>query len=73
VRAARAALPRGRLIVAGSVTTREQIEALGAAGVDAFTIGSAVFDGAFSPAKGALHSQLEDILAACGRAGRLAA
>ncbi|MFO1323669.1 MAG: 4-hydroxythreonine-4-phosphate dehydrogenase [Burkholderiales bacterium] len=73
VRAARAALPGGRLIVAGSVTTREQIEALGEAGVDAFTIGSAVFDGAFSPAKGALRPQIEDILAACGRGGRLAA
>ena len=65
VRAARAALTRGRLIVAGSVTCREQVEALGSAGVDAFTVGSAVFDGTFSPAKGTLQSQLEDILAAC--------
>ena len=35
------------------------------AGVDAFTIGSAVFNGAFSPRKGALLSQLRDVLAAC--------
>lgn len=73
VRAARAALPRGRLIVAGSVTSDQQIQALAEAGVDAFTVGSAVFDGSFSPAKGALQSQIKDILAACARAGRLAA
>jgi hypothetical protein len=67
VRAARAALPQRRLIVAGSVTSARQIEALAEAGVDAFTIGSAVFEGAFSPAKGSLRSQIRDILAACGR------
>jgi len=38
------------------------------AGVDAFTVGSAVFDGTFSPAKGSLRSQIRDILAACGDA-----
>ena len=73
VRAARAALPGGRLIVAGSVTSDKQIAALAEAGVDAFTIGSAVFEGAFSPAKGSLRSQILDILAACDRAGKLAA
>ena len=72
VRAARAALPGRRLIVAGSVSTEEQIQALAHAGADAFTIGSAVFEGAFSPAKGSLQSQLRDILAAAARAGRVA-
>ncbi len=66
VRAARAGT-RGRLLVAGSVHRPEQIRALAAAGADAFTIGSAAFDGSFSPRKGALRSQLADILAACGR------
>ncbi len=69
VRAARAALPDRRLIVAGSVTSERQIQALAEAGADAFTIGSAVFEGAFSPAKGSLQWQLRDILAASGRAG----
>ena len=63
-RAARDALS-GELIVAGSIDTAEQIHALGAAGVDAFTIGTAAFDGSFSPRKGSLRSQLRDILAAC--------
>jgi hypothetical protein len=64
VRAARDALS-GELIVAGSIDTPEQIHALAAAGVDAFTIGTAAFDGSFSPRKGSLRSQLRDILAAC--------
>lgn len=68
VRAARASLPGRRLIVAGSVTSERQIHALAQAGVDAFTVGSAVFEGAFSPAKGSLQAQLRDILAASERA-----
>jgi phosphoribosylformimino-5-aminoimidazole carboxamide ribonucleotide (ProFAR) isomerase len=63
VRAARAATP-GYLIVAGSVNTAARIRDLAAAGADAFTIGSAAFDGSFSPRKGLLVSQLRDILAA---------
>ncbi len=63
-RAAREALS-GELIVAGSIDRPEQIHALGAAGADAFTIGTAAFDGSFSPRKGSLRSQLRDILAAC--------
>jgi hypothetical protein len=66
VRAARRALGAGTLIVAGSVDQPARIGALAAAGADAFTIGSAVFNGAFSPRKGALLSQLRDVLAACG-------
>jgi hypothetical protein len=72
-RAARAALPGRRLIVAGSVTSPEQIEALAAAGVDAFTIGSAVFDGSFSPANGSLRSQIRAVLAACNATHSVAA
>jgi len=64
VRAARAALGDGALVVAGSVDSAEKIVALGAAGTDAFTIGSAVFDGAYSPRKGAIRSRLQDVLEA---------
>ena len=71
VRAARAALQGGKLIVAGSVSTKRQIDALAEAGVDAFTIGSAVFEGAFSPAKASLREQVEDILAACANASKM--
>jgi hypothetical protein len=67
VRSARRALGNRMLIVAGSVDQPARIGALASAGVDAFTIGSAVFNGAFSPRKGALLSQLRDVLAACGR------
>ena len=69
VRAARRALGRDKtLIVAGSVNSAERIAALRAAGADAFTIGSAVFDGSFSPSKGGLRAQLSDVLAACAAA-----
>ncbi len=63
VEAARGALS-GRLIVAGSIDAPERVHALAAAGVDAFTIGTAAFDGSFSPRGGGLRAQLEDILAA---------
>ena len=72
VRAARGALDGGRLIIAGSITSHEQIHALAEAGADAFTIGSAAFDGSFSPTKGALRSQIRDILEACETVPKLA-
>jgi hypothetical protein len=66
VRAARRALGRDKqLIVAGSENSAERIVALRDAGADAFTIGSAIFDGSFSRRKGSLRSQLEDVMAAC--------
>ena len=66
VKAARRGLGRqGELICAGSVDGPARIRALKQAGCDAFTIGSAAFDGSFSPRKGRLTSQLQDILAAC--------
>lgn len=66
VRAARRGLgDSGYLICAGSVSTREKVRALASTGCDAFTVGSAAFDGSFSPTKGSLRSQLRDILDAC--------
>ena len=50
-----AAAPRGYLVVAGSVSTSEQIEDLRAAGADAFTIGSAIFDGVVLTEEGQHH------------------
>jgi hypothetical protein len=64
VRAARRASD-GVLLVAGGVRSPDQIRALGAAGVDAFTVGSAVFDGSFASHVGSLRSQLGAVLDAC--------
>lgn len=64
VRAARAALA-GYLVVAGSIDSPARIAEVAAAGADAFTIGSAVLEGAFAPRKGSLRSQLREVLAAC--------
>ena len=64
VRAARRGMT-GTLLVAGSVQTPEQIRALADAGADAFTIGSAAFDGSFAPRLGSLRSQLRAVLDAC--------
>src|SRR3546814_1334774 len=66
VRAARRAT-RGTLVVAGSIDSLARIRALAQAGVNAFTIGSAAFDGAFSPRKDELAAQLEEILEAEAR------
>lgn len=63
VRTARRALGRGRLIVAGSIDSPERIRALEDAGADGFTIGSAIFDGAFAPGKAGIENQLRDVLA----------
>jgi hypothetical protein len=64
VTAARRGLGKtGKLICAGAVDSAARIAALRDAGCDAFTIGSAAFDGSFSPRKGSLRSQLQDILA----------
>lgn len=73
VRAARDALGGGLLIVAGSVKSPRQIHALAAAGADAFTIGSAIFDGSFSPTKGAFREQVLDVVEACSKVPRMAA
>lgn len=65
VRAARRGMD-GVLLVAGSVQRPEQIRDLAAAGADAFTIGSAAFDGSFAPRMGSLRSQLRAVIDACG-------
>jgi len=64
VRAARGAMD-GILVVAGSIDSPRRIHELAAAGADAFTIGTAALEGAFSPRKGMVTSQLRDIVAAC--------
>lgn len=67
VRAARKGLgPDGYLIVAGSISSRERIRGVAAAGADAFTIGTAAFDGSYNPRKGSLLSQLSEVMADCG-------
>ena len=66
VKAARRGLgPDKYLVVAGAVTSAERIRAVEAAGADAFTIGTAVFNGSYSPTKGSILSQLRDVLADC--------
>jgi hypothetical protein len=66
VRAARDALDGGTLLVAGGVGNAERVRALAAEGVDAFTVGSAAFDGTFAPGGGPLRAQLKAVLDACG-------
>ena len=73
VRAARHALPDRALIVAGSVNAVDRIHALAEAGVDAFTIGSAVLDRSFAPALSSTAGQIGSVLAACRTAPRFAA
>jgi glycerate-2-kinase len=55
----------GILLVAGGIARPEQVRALAAAGVDAFTVGSAAFDGTFAPVLGSLRSQIRAVLDAC--------
>lgn len=63
VRHARHALGQhGRLICAGGIDSIERIQALQVAGCDAFTVGSAVFTGAFCA--GSLQDQLATIMTA---------
>jgi len=66
VRAARRALDGGVLLVAGGVASAAHVRDLAEAGADAFTVGSAVFDGTFAPGAGkSLRAQLEAVLDAC--------
>lgn len=69
VRAARRGLGSDKyLIVAGAVTSADRIKAVRAAGADAFTIGTAIFNGAYSPSKGSILSQLRDAIRDCEEA-----
>jgi hypothetical protein len=63
VRAARKALG-GKLIVAGSVDSPARVRELEALGVDAFTIGTALFDRRFVPGEPSLRAQVAAALAA---------
>jgi hypothetical protein len=63
VRGARTGLDGGRLIVAGSIAGRGRLHEIAAAGADAFTVGSAVFDGSWAPHAGTLEAQLRAVLA----------
>ena len=68
VRAARRGLGTDKyVIVAGAVNSFERVQAVKRAGADAFTIGTAVFDGSYS-SKGSILSQLHDVVADCARA-----
>lgn len=62
IRAARRGLGDGTLIVAGSINSAEQIRAVEAAGADAFTIGSAIFDGSYGARKESIAARLGDVL-----------
>lgn len=63
IRAAKKGLGGKRLIVAGSIASAAQIRAIGEAGADAFTIGSAVLDGSYAPSMGSVLSQLAAVQA----------
>lgn len=65
VRAARRGLGDGYLVVAGSIASAERIRAVAEAGADAFTIGTAVFDGSYNQRKGSQLSQLSEVIADC--------
>ncbi len=56
----------GELIIAGSIDSPARIAGLRAAGVDGFTIGSAIFDDSFAPETPGLIAQIESVLAAVG-------
>jgi len=60
--AARTACGSKKLICAGGVDCPERIIALRAAGANAFTIGSAAFEGTFAPNKPGLLAQLQEII-----------
>ena len=62
VEAARAALNGGELIVAGSISCAEQVHALREAGVDGFTIGTAVFDDSFEAGSKGIAAQIQAVL-----------
>ncbi|NQV43348.1 MAG: hypothetical protein HQ501_00485 [Rhodospirillales bacterium] len=69
IRAARAGLDDGYLIVAGSIDSPKRIAAIAEAGADAFTIGTAVFDNAFASGGNTISYQCQEILKACDSVG----
>ncbi len=69
IRAARAGLDDGYLIVAGSIDSPERITAIAEAGANAFTIGTAAFDNVFAPDGNTFSYQCREILKACDSVG----
>ncbi len=57
---------RGAVVVAGSVNSAERINAVRAAGADAFTIGTAAIEASYAPGAGPLIAQLRAVLDDCG-------
>jgi hypothetical protein len=70
VKAARLGLGAGYLIVAGSINSLARISDIADAGADAFTIGSAIFDGSYSPHAGSILTQLEAVIDDCEKVGK---
>ncbi len=58
----------GTLVVAGSIDSAARVAAIGAAGADAFTIGTAAIEASYAPGAGPLEAQLRAVLADCSRA-----
>ena len=65
----RGLLETGTLVVAGSVNTADRINAIRAAGADAFTIGTAAIECAYAPGLGPVEAQLMAVLNDCRLAG----
>ena len=62
ISAARKSLPAGGLLVAGSIDSCERIAGLKEAGVDGFTIGSAIFNEVIAPERPGIAAQIETVL-----------
>jgi hypothetical protein len=59
--AARGAFP-GRVVVAGSIESKERINRLGELGADAFTIGSAIFESKIFPEEPTVEARVRRVL-----------
>jgi hypothetical protein len=59
-------LDSGVVVVAGSVNSAERVNAVRAAGADAFTIGTAAIDASYAAGGGSLAGQLKAVLEDCG-------
>ena len=62
----RAFSDRGAVVVAGSVNSAERVNAVRAAGADAFTIGTAAIEASYAPGMGPVAAQLRAVLEDCG-------
>lgn len=62
IAAARDAVAPGRLIVAGSIDSPQRVRAMAELGVDAITIGTALFQEVFAPGRKGIAAQLQAAL-----------